>query len=461
MFRPRSMRQVEILLLRRDLAASLRALAAARIIHLYRLEAGTAEKQEVLAEEEDLLARYREFVGRVDRLLEGTAGEPAAGRILEPLDFPAWAAWAADLQAQLGGLRDRQRQLQRCRLRLVAIGLFLRRLGPVEGAFATLANLRLSCLRLGLLPTTALAELATLPGGCRVYSAGPAGEPEPDRRARPAPAGATPGTVVEQPRFLSGSPCSGGCRERWPRSPAGFTGCGRACTVAGDNCTARSRPCCRSTRPCCGTAATRWRWKCSFWSSSGNSVTPGGPSPSAAGSRAPLQGIAKPPAADLSRPLPGPGDRRPGGRDPGADFQPPAAAALSENPGGLRRPHLSGDRADPASGLWLHAAVRDDVRRSRPRAGAGSGRARRPPLEPLAGRGADHERGRLLCRPVRCPVRECFRLGRTLPSPVVFSPGKYPVVDGRRSRRRRGTDDRRDGAAGGQRPAPGSGNARC
>jgi V/A-type H+/Na+-transporting ATPase subunit I len=169
MFRPRSMRQVEILLLRRDLAASLRALAAARIIHLYRLEAGSAEKQGVLAEEEDLLAGYREFIGRVDRLLEGRAGESAVGRILEPLDFPAWAAWAADLQGQLGALRDRQRQLQRCRLRLVAIDLFLRRLRLVEGAFATLANLRLSCLRLGLLPTTALAELATLPGGCRVY----------------------------------------------------------------------------------------------------------------------------------------------------------------------------------------------------------------------------------------------------------------------------------------------------
>jgi V/A-type H+/Na+-transporting ATPase subunit I len=169
MFRPRSMRQVEILLLRRDLEPSLRTLAAARIIHLYGIEADAGEKHEVLGEDEEQLARYREFLLRLDRLAEGLGISAKTGRVPESADFAAWDTWSAALLQQLEGLRRRQRELQHCRLRLAAMALLLRRLQHLPEPFERLAKLRLSCLRLGLLPTDALAELVLLPGGCRAY----------------------------------------------------------------------------------------------------------------------------------------------------------------------------------------------------------------------------------------------------------------------------------------------------
>ena len=169
MFRPRSMRQVEILLLRRDLEPTLRALAAAGIIHLYRIEGGEGKDEAALADEDARQARYRAFVLRTDRLAREMGFSPQVGQVLEPLDFAAWEAWSVDLLAQLEALRHRQRELQRCRLRLVAQTLLVRRLGAVHFPLERLAQLRLSCLRLGLLPQAALAELGLLPGHYRIY----------------------------------------------------------------------------------------------------------------------------------------------------------------------------------------------------------------------------------------------------------------------------------------------------
>jgi len=163
------MHQVEVLLLRRDLAPSLKALAAARIIHLYRIEAGGGDRPEEAGGEEELLGRYREFAVQASRLAGELGSEPAAPQLLDPAGLSEWEEWIARLRKQLDGLRHRQGELQRCRVRLTAIALFLRRLPGAQGSFERLVNLRIFDLRLGLLPTSALPELTVLPGGCRVY----------------------------------------------------------------------------------------------------------------------------------------------------------------------------------------------------------------------------------------------------------------------------------------------------
>jgi len=164
MFRPLAMQQVEILLLRRDLVPAMRTLAAARIIHLYRLEAGTAATAA-----DPQLERYHQFLAHSDRLAKDLDIDPAGGRLLAIDDFPAWESWVGGLGETLLRLRLRQREGRRCRLRLIALALLLQRAGELQGACRILTELRFSALELGLLPTTALAELAALPEGCRVY----------------------------------------------------------------------------------------------------------------------------------------------------------------------------------------------------------------------------------------------------------------------------------------------------
>jgi len=172
MFRPRSMQKVEILLLRRDLAPLLKALAAARIIHLCRIEAGGPGDTEPPAGEDDLLARYCEFLALTSGLQADLGLETATGQPLDAADFPAWEEWAARVRDELDGLRARQGELRRCRLRLVAAALLLRRLAGVPGAYHELAQPRFTCLQLGLLPGSALPERAALPESCQIYSLG-------------------------------------------------------------------------------------------------------------------------------------------------------------------------------------------------------------------------------------------------------------------------------------------------
>lgn len=169
MFRPRSMRQVEILLMRRDLNQALRALAAARVIHLYRIEGEPGEEAAVRAEEESRLARYREFLGRLDRLADELGATEDGGQLLDPIDLEAWEDWATGLLETVDALHQRRQELRRSRLRLVAMTLLLRHVPDIRSTVQDLSRLRLSCLRLGLLPTAALAELASAPVGVRIY----------------------------------------------------------------------------------------------------------------------------------------------------------------------------------------------------------------------------------------------------------------------------------------------------
>lgn len=169
MFRPRTMVEVDILLLQRDLPAVLRGLADAGIIHLQRMETSGMQERFVAGLDQGLLDCYVGFKALLSRLREdlGVAETPA--RILVIDDFSSWEAWAADLHQRLARLRQRQDHLERFRDYLGCLAFFLRRLERVDGDFDELRDLRFCSLHLSLLPAASLGDGALLASGLLVY----------------------------------------------------------------------------------------------------------------------------------------------------------------------------------------------------------------------------------------------------------------------------------------------------
>jgi V/A-type H+-transporting ATPase subunit I len=171
MFRPRAMTKVDLLVLQRDLPLTLRALAAARIIHLHRIEATGLEGVRRGGYGLDLLAHYRGFIVSLERAMEYLGIEGKPGMLLDPESFPEWETWAEDLSRRLEGLRRHREELERRRVFLGLLTLFLRRLSGLGGDFATLRSLHFVTLRLGLVPEPAVA-LIPLGPGTAVYPLG-------------------------------------------------------------------------------------------------------------------------------------------------------------------------------------------------------------------------------------------------------------------------------------------------
>jgi V/A-type H+-transporting ATPase subunit I len=157
--------EVDVLLLQRDLPATLRALAAAGIIHLQPLETAGAEEKPGAGLDQSQLDRFAAFLSLLQKLGADLGVSGGAGGILAVDAFPSWERWADELRRRLASLRQRQGQLGRLRDYLGCLALFLRRLEGVDGDFDELRHLRFCGLRLCLLPAASLGEAGLLASG--------------------------------------------------------------------------------------------------------------------------------------------------------------------------------------------------------------------------------------------------------------------------------------------------------
>lgn len=169
MFRPRTMVEVDILLLQRDLPAALRGLAEAGIIHLHRMETSGRQEKSVAGPDLSLSDRYVGFRELLLRLNEDLGGTGASAAILAIDDFSSWEAWATGLHRSLARLRQRQEELGRFRDYLGCLAFFLRQLERVDGDLGELRDLQFRGLQLALLPVASLGDGALLAAGTLVY----------------------------------------------------------------------------------------------------------------------------------------------------------------------------------------------------------------------------------------------------------------------------------------------------
>ena len=164
MFRPRPMAQVEILLMRKDLGPTLRALATARIIHLHSIEPPAAAPR--TEPDTSLAERYRAFLALNRRLSNELGCQPRLGQILDPAPFPEWEHWLDELSHRVTRLQNRQAQLTRRLEWALAVGAFIRQFRATS---VPLDALRFTDLRLGTLPVVKLGQLLETPGLGTIY----------------------------------------------------------------------------------------------------------------------------------------------------------------------------------------------------------------------------------------------------------------------------------------------------
>ena len=169
MFRPRTMVEVDILLLQRDLPAALRGLADAGIIHLQRMETSGMQEKYAAGLDQGLIDRYVGFKALLLRLSEDLGAAEIPANILAIDDFSSWEAWAGNLNQRLARLRHRQAEMGRLREYLGCLAFFLRRLERVDGDLGELRDLHFGGLQLGLLPAASLGDGALLASGILVY----------------------------------------------------------------------------------------------------------------------------------------------------------------------------------------------------------------------------------------------------------------------------------------------------
>ena len=170
MFRPRRMAQAEILLLRKDLGPTLRALATARIIHLHSIEAPATAPQ--IEPETELAERYRAYLSLTRRLVDDLGLRLRPGQILDPAAFPEWERWLEQLSNRLSRVRNRQAQLTRRLEWSLAVGTFMRQFRSPAVPLDALAALHFADLRLGILPAAQVGRLFETPGIDAVYPLG-------------------------------------------------------------------------------------------------------------------------------------------------------------------------------------------------------------------------------------------------------------------------------------------------
>ena len=169
MFRPRTMMEVNILLLQRDLQGTLRGLADAGIIHLRQMATADVQAKTVAGFDQHLIERYASFKSLLQHIRENLEVAGNDGNILAIDDFASWEEWAADLHQRLARLRQRQEELGKFRDYLGCLALFLHRLERIEGDIEEFRALHFCGLELGLLPLSSLGDGALLASGVLVF----------------------------------------------------------------------------------------------------------------------------------------------------------------------------------------------------------------------------------------------------------------------------------------------------
>lgn len=163
MFRPMPMIQVDVLLLQRDLSDTVRALAAAGILHLQPAARGLGRPSPAPAADRNLADDCQRLATRITQLLERLHIPKGAGNCVGLAELPLWERRVAELAARVGRVNNRRSQLLHHRTALLNLDLFLSAIADIDIDVEELRSLRQAHLAAGMLSPRNLDLLQAAP----------------------------------------------------------------------------------------------------------------------------------------------------------------------------------------------------------------------------------------------------------------------------------------------------------